>query len=579
MADSYWDKVTTSRISRRRMLQSTGVAGAAASAVWLVGCGGSSDDSKKTPGATTTGATAQATSGASKTEPDVLNEKNPAVAGGRYLVSNTASFDTFDPHLGIASSTAYFPRLYNVLLQQSPTRPEFTFFDLAESFETPDPLTWNFKIRKGVKVAQNTLGVPERDLNGDDVVATFDRIKNEPKANNGAFVKQNVTSVTTTGDTVTIKTKDPYAWFLNRVGLFVNTIPPKELIANQASIDKMRNKSAGAGPYVLTSSTEGEGATLERNKNYFGKDSKNGNAQLPYIDGFDIKLITDRAAERAAFQNAQLLSYQPANKGEADELAKNSLFYQAKGPSFTFISLTMHPEKDPFKDNRVRKAFSMAINRDEYVQRVYQGDAKPNGLVHWPLGSYAFSGDELTKRQPYDVAEAKKLVTAVGGIKVKMIYPAASNIEEHDKHLPIFLEQMKAAGIEIEQDPQDFPTWLENYRTLNYTLSLSLNQVYETPEVPLDFHSKGGPLTDRSYVVGLNLPEIDTAIEFSKKQTEFEARKKAVLDAQDLIYAKDPAFLPFVSPVTYVLYNKKVRNLPDGVGSTAGLLNTAWIEA
>ena len=330
---------------------------------------------------------------------------------------------------------------------------------------------------------------------------------------------------------------------------------------------------------MLTASTEGEGATLERNKNYYRKDDKNGGAQLPYIDGFDIKLITDRSAERAAFLGEQLLSYQPANKGEADELAQNSLFFQDKAPSFTFVSLTMHPEKDPFKDNRVRKAFSMAINRDEYIQRVYQGDAQANGLVHWPLGSYAFSGDELKKRQPYDVAEAKKLVAAIGGIKVKMIYPASSNIEEHDKHLPIFLEQMKAVGIEIEQVPQDFPTWLENYRTLNYTLSLSLNQVYETPEVPLDFHSKGGPLTDRSYVVGLNVPEIDAAIENSKKQTEFEARKKAVLDAQDVIYKNDPAFLPFVSPVTHVAYNKKVRNVPSGIGSTGLLVNTGWIEA
>jgi hypothetical protein len=55
-------------------------------------------------------------------------------------------------------------------------------------------------------------------------------------------------------------------------------------------------------------------------------------------------------------------------------------------------------------------------------------------------------------------------------------------------------------------------TWLENYRTLNYTMSLALNQVYETPEIPVDFHAAGGPLGDRSYAVGLNAPEIETAI-------------------------------------------------------------------
>ena len=576
MAGSYWDKMTTQRVSRRRVLQTTGVAGAAAGAVWLVGCGGSSSKDKTPSSGNTPGATG--TKAAVKSGPDILNEKNPAKPGGRYLVSNTANFDTFDPHLGIASSTAYFPRLYNVLVNQASSRPEFIVHDLAETYENPDNLTWNFKIRPGVKVAPNTLGVPERDMTAEDVVATFDRIKNEPKANNGAFVKENVASVTAVGSTVTIKTKTPYAWFLNRVGLFVNTIPPKELIADQASIDKMRNKSAGAGPFVLISSTEGEGAKLDRNPNYYGKDPANNNAPLPYWAGIDVKLIADRSAERTAFLGEQLYVYQPAKKSEADELAKDARFVIDKNPSFTFIAVTMMPEKDPWKDPRARRAVALAINRDQYVQVVYEGDAKPNGLVHWPTGSYAYQGDELKKKQPYDVAESKKLVAALGGLKVKMMYPNASPIEEHDKHLPIFLEQMKAAGIEIEQDPQEFSTWLENYRTLNYVFSFSLNQIYDTPEVALDFHISGGPLTDRSYVVGIGDAEIDAAVAKTKQTLDFEARKTAVLAAQDLIYSKDPAFLPLVSPVTYTVFNKtKVNNIVAGIGGTATLVNTEWL--
>ena len=45
MAGSYWDKFTAQRVTRRRVLQSAGVAGAAAGAVWIVGCGGGSSRS------------------------------------------------------------------------------------------------------------------------------------------------------------------------------------------------------------------------------------------------------------------------------------------------------------------------------------------------------------------------------------------------------------------------------------------------------------------------------------------------------------------------------------------------------
>ncbi|MDP9236847.1 MAG: ABC transporter substrate-binding protein [Chloroflexota bacterium] len=577
MAGSYWDKITAQRVSRRRVLQSAGVAGVAAGAVAIVGCSSSSGGGK-TPGATT----APKTSPTPSTKgPEILNPLSPPKAGGRYQTYGTANFDTFDPHLGIAGSTAYFPRVYNVLVNQSAQKPDFFVFDLAESYENPDELTWTFKIRPGVKIGPNDLGVPERDLTGEDVVATFDRIKNEPKANNGAFVKEFVASVTATGNTVTIKTTSPYAWFLNRVGNFVNAIPPKELLADATNVEKMRNKSAGGGPFRVVSATEGEGAKIDKNPSYYRKDADNANAALPYFDGFDVRLIQDRVGQRTAFNGGQLDQYSAETKAEADELAKNTQYFISKDPTNSFISVTMHPEKDPFTDNRARRAVALAINRKQYVDIVYQGDAKANGLVHWSAGegTYAFTEDELKTEQPFDLAEAKKLVSAMSGLKVKLMMPANYPGAQHDKHLPIFLNQMAAADIQIEQDPQDFTTWLGNYRTLNYVLCLSLNVVYETPETPLNFHTAKGPQGDRAYAVGLNDPAIEEAVLKTKTTLEFEALKKAVRDAQKVIYSKDPAFFPLVTPYGYTAYSKKVHNVPGGIGLTGLLLSTPWIEA
>ncbi len=319
---------------------------------------------------------------------------------------------------------------------------------------------------------------------------------------------------------------------------------------------------------------------MDRNPSYWRKDAKNNDAQLPYREGLDVRVIRDRAAVRTAFLDGQIHIYGAESKADSDDIAGRSGFFGTKDPATTFICFTQQPEKDPWMDERARKAIGFAINRQEYIDLVYNGDAEANGLVHWPMGDFAFRGAELDELQPHDVAEAKKLVDALGGLKFKMMYPASSNIQQHDQHLPIFLQQMQAAGIEIEQDPQDFGTWYSNYQTLNYTASLSLNQSYETPEVPLDFHSIKGPL-ERQFIIGLNDQEIQAAIDKTKQTLDLEERVKAVRDAQKLIYSKGPTLYPLVTPFSYTVYNSKFHNVTTGLGPAANALANiaAWLEA
>ena len=563
---SYWDRYAVARVSRRTVLRSAAMASAAGGAIAIAGCG-SSNGATGAPGPT-----AGASAG---DQPDVLNAAANPRRGGTFTTANSATFGTFDPHLGIQVASAYFPRIYNVLLNQSATKPEFMYMDLAESFEIPDETTYTFKIRPGVKIAPNDLGVPERDLDAEDVKATLERIASEPMSNNYGFAKQYIASVKAEPGRVTIKTTGPYAWFLNRIGLFFNTIAPRELLTGDLS--RLTSRAAGAGPYRLSSVTEGEVARFERNPNYYRTDDANGGAALPYVDALEVRTIFDRATQRAAFKSGQLDMYWAASGDEARSLGGGAVI--ARDPSFGYVSLTMNPKKKPFDDPRVRRAIARALNRKQFVEIVYGGDARPNGLVHWPLGSYAFDDAELESTyQPFSVAEARALVDQVGGIKFKMMYPAGTTIEEHSQHLSIFIEQMRAANIEIEQDPQDFAAWVSNYRDLNYDCSLALNQTYETPELPLAFHSSGGPFGDRTYIQGLGDPEIDAAIKKANETLGADARRDAVHDAQRIIYGKDPAFLPLVSPYLHLAYNPRVRSIPTGVGTTAYLLNTYWLD-
>ncbi len=583
MGSSYWNKITHQRISRRRAIQRAGMAGGAVGAIWMVGCG--SDDENGDPPANGT-APAGGNTPTAGGEPAAdgvvyLNQKNPPVAGGRYVTSTGADFGTWDAHVSVAAAANYFPRIYNLLVNQSQVNPEFFYQDLAESqVAEDDGLTWNFKIRPGVMIGPNDLGIEERAMTAEDAAATYQRIKDEPMAGNGA-IKPFLDTITASGDTLTMKTTTPYAWFLYRCGIFTSTIPPKELVDNAAGIELMRTKSAGAGPFRLSSSTEGEVATLDKNPSYYRKDELNNDAQLPYWDGIDLRVIRDITTVATAFKDGQISVYGAQSKADADTFLGDSKYFVAKDPATTFIAVAMNPEKSPFEDIRVRQAIGFAINRQQFVDLVYEGDAEANGLVHWPTGEYAFRGDELAEIQKFDIAEAKKLVEAVGGITIKMMYPASSSIQQHDKHLPIFLKQMEDAGINIQQDPQDFGTWYSNYQTLNYDMSLSLNQSYENPEVPLDAHAALGPLADRSFFIGLNDPEIEAAIQKTKATFDLEERVQAVRDAQTLIYSKGPTWLPLVTPFGYTVYSTKVHNIPSGLGpATGGLVSSsAWIEA
>lgn len=569
MAGSFWDKYTGQRMSRRRMLQTTGAVGAAAGAIALVGCGGGDDNGDGTPSSGNTPGN---------------GETGTPVRGGRYGVGSTADFDTFDPYIAIAASVGYFPRLYNVLVNFSSLDSSFRFDDLSTGYEQPDETKYVFALRPGVKVGPNKLNVPERDLVASDIVTSYDRIKTLPQSNAFAFIGQWVTQQEASADdmTYTMTMKGPYGYFRPRIGSAINTIVPKEALTD-ANIGQLRQNAAGAGAFILDSYTEAEGASLSRNPNYYRKDENNNNEAVPYIDGLDVKIITDRTALSTAFVDGQIDVYTAADATEAESLNADGKYTERKDPVNTFIAFTMNPTKDPWKDDRIRKAAMHAINREQFVDLVYGGEAQANGLIHWPLGDIGLPTDERDELQKYDPAESKALINAATGsdtIDITIMYPAESAIEEHSLHLPIFLEQMRAAGFNVKEEPQDFAAWLDNYTNLNYDASLALNQVYETAEFPMDFQHSEGPARNNIYAVGVGAlyPDIDAEIDRVKTLTDPEEFKSAMHDLQRRIYEVGPTFLPLVSPYAFTLYQPRVKGLPEGLGGSGLWVNTWWLD-
>ncbi len=574
MAGSYWERMTTQRVSRRRVLQTTGVAGAAAGAVWLVGCGGGSS-SGKTPAAggspTAAGGTTPADAG-------------PPKLGGRYKGFVQGAWGTIDPVVSVGNATGIMPYFYNTLISRSNVDPKFTFYDLAQSFEQPDDSTYIFKIRPGVKLAPNSLGIPERDMDSQDPQKWIERIRAENDAILRKFTEPWLDSSAAAADTWQFKTKGPYAYSLSTIGrALAGCIPPRETY--EQKID-LKAQAVGAGPYVIKpgSYQESGAVSLDRNPNYYRKDDKYG-LQMPFYEGIDVVLITDRQARKTAFLGKQTYNYDPQDAAEAKDLvSQNKELYISRAPSFAFISFSMNPTRDPWKDDRIRQAATHALDRQQFVDLIVgNGEGKPNGLVHWPTGPYAFTDDELNtdQRQSYDPKKSKELIKAATGndtVKVKITYPI-SDIQYHNKHLPIFLKQMKDAGFDVQEDPKDFTGWLGDYTDVKYDASLSLNQIYETPEIALDWQHSKGPAGDGHFAIGVGAihPEVDEAIINSKKATSLEDLIARVKAAQDVVYKAGPSFLPIMSWYGYTNYWNFVKNV-HVLGDTGTFVTDEWLD-
>ncbi len=572
MKRNRWQRLRRQRISRRRLLATAGLGTAGLVAVTACG-GGDEEPAARTPAGGETPTTAAT--------PTVVGEPK---RGGVYKSVVTADWGTIDPATSVGTATGIFPRMYNVLFSRSNADPSFIFWDLAEAMEQTDEVTYIYTIRPGVKIAPNDLGIPERDLDSLDAKAHLDRAEVDEDHLARAFTVPSLDShEAPDAKTYIIRTKSPYAYFLSRLGRALGgCMPPREFFEQGISL---QDKGVGAGPYVVRPGTyqESGGISLDRNPNYYRKDEATGQ-QLPYIDAIDVTRITERQARRTAFLDGQTYTYSAETIDETNGiLSQEPGVYLLRNPVFTFISFTMNVTRPPWDDDRIRKAALYALDRQQFADLIFgEGEAQPNGIVHWPCGPFALPPEELAQLQPYDPQKSRDLIRAATGedaVRVKITYPI-TDLEYHDKHLPIFLQQMRDAGFDVEENPQDFGTWLADYTRVRYDASLSPNQVYETSEITLDWQSSKGPQGDENFAIGVGAlyPEIDEALVDSRRALSTEEHIEKVQDVQRLIYDKGPSFLPLVSWSSYNLYWNFVKNYPSGLGDTQTFLNEAWLD-
>ncbi len=384
-----------------------------------------------------------------------------------------------DPHKATAFLTHVFASwIYSRLMRYDSVRGELPadrWFkavpELAQKVENPDPLTYIFTLNPAAKW-QNIDPTFGRQVTAEDVVFSFNRYASLSKDQGMlALVVDNVSAPDS--QTVVFKLKHPFALFLTRVASYQDLwILPPELIEADGDAEK---RSVGSGPFILEHYRRSIDFLFRKNPDYFEKDEY-GNS-LPYADQFHLLVIADENAILSQFIAGKLfgITIQPKLLPEALNAKPDIRIarYLRDLASFLYFEpATYTSNKAPFNDVRVRRALSMAIDRDALLSLVRAPIDKdggewcnmvPAGLGrNWWVNPKSDAMGDAAKWYKYDLAEAKKLLEAAGygdGFGTKMHY-SSTVYNTIIPYYPVIAEAlpslMRDVGVNISAAPEDY---------------------------------------------------------------------------------------------------------------------------
>jgi ABC-type transport system substrate-binding protein len=472
-------------------------------------------------GATAAGAVAFAcTGGGSKTGGD----RTPVPAGTPTPggVAKTSIFydpDNLDPAQG-GFGFIVFQRMYSYLHHIDGRTLEY-IPDLATGCEQPDENTYVFTLRPGVKFA-NVEPVNGREVTAQDVVYSFNRLTQTINQIDPGFMTRVVETLEAVDDyTFKVTTKRPYASALQVMGGYWYAIVPHEAVDAFGDLTK---NGVGSGPYLLQSYEQERGASLARNPGYY-------KAGQPYLDGIDITVITDQTNAQSQFR-AKKLDVLGATALPVWETLSDDLDVESqKVPGILDPWVGLNLRRRPWTDERARRAFDLAIDRNQMIQTLAFGDGKLNGPIPWGNERWALPQEELAEFYRTDLAEARRLFEAAGVEDLTITHRVTPALPFGREIGEILKEQLRGLGIDVNIDVREQNDWIQ---------TVILEQDFDTcgfawfpvldPTVSLRFVDRNDIFS--GVMFGFDDAEIASLYDRMQSIFEYDARREAVNDLQ-----------------------------------------------
>ena len=518
----------------------------AAMVVGLAACGGSTsnDAASTTDGTTTEGTTTEAS------DNQTGDETTEATAStGEKILSVQVGPDpeTIDPALNSAVDGGnMLLHSFECLLAVDENGQLVP--GQAESWETSeDGLTWTFHLRDGLKWSDGS------DLTANDFVYSWKRVcdpmvaapyaetvlsmvEGYDKAIEGDLDALQV--VAQDDNTLVVTLSTPCSYF-GSLAAFATLSPVQEATVT-ANGDAWATSAAtyiSNGPFYVSEWVPGSYIMMTKNPYYW-------NADAIKLDGIKWNLIEDSNAAYSAYQTGEVLMIKSVPTEEIPSLKDSADFHV--DPIIGTYYLSLNLERDAFKDARVRKALSLAIDRDYVANTLMQGTYSPADNFMGP-GWIDMDGkqfkDNANGGQSYidvnnyeaDLEEAKQLL-ADAGYPDGEGFPSISyttNDAGYHKVVAEYLQQAWAQlGIDLQVDIVEWASFTPMRRNGDFDVARNgWVGDYTDPSNMLElFYSTNGNNDGK-----FNNADFDAAIALSRTTLDSAERSKALHTAEDVL--------------------------------------------
>ncbi len=316
---------------------------------------------------------------------------------------------------------------------------------LAESWDTKDAVTWDFKLRAGAVFHDG------KPVTADDVLWSFNTVMQDAKSPVRSYTAAIDRGEKIDDRTVRFVTKYPYAPFPRQVSLI--SIVPKDVYQSLGA-DQFARKPVGSGTYRVVTWAKDDRLDLESFDRYY--------AGAPRIKTVTFRPVPSESSRVAGLESGDLDIVALLPPPEVPRLRTANGLRVELVESNRNLYLGMNVNNPPFDNLKLRQAVDCAINREQICRDLLGGLGKPVGQ---PVASKVFGYDSSIAPTAYDPSKGRQLLAESGlgsGISFKLQYPT-NNFAFGNEVAQAVAAQLGDIGIRVQLEGMEyaafFPLW------------------------------------------------------------------------------------------------------------------------